>query len=450
MSFPVLAESRPAIEEDEPFSSYAYSYPHKSSYRRLDPPIPLAEVWRNEDLRHAALYVHLPFCEMRCGFCNLFTQSQPEQDFVAVYLETLARQMRIVRDATGPARIEQFAVGGGTPTFLSPSQLTDLFRGIEATYEVSLRTIPTSIETSPLTATDDRLAVLAEFGMERVSIGIQSLDEADLRRLGRPQQLHEAHRALSAIRGAGFRVLNVDLIYGDPEQTLGSWQTSLSEVLAYSPEEVFLYPLYIRPQTGLARIGRPPAEHRRDLYRAGRQRLLERGYRQTSLRCFRLPRDNGGSATYSCQGDGMIGLGCGARSYTRSLHYGTRFAVRREGVQAILGDWVRQTDAELGLATHGVWLTADEQRRRFLILGLLQAEGLSRGLFESRFGETLDQVFPELDDLRERGWLERIGETAASDDRLLLTEAGIENSDVIGPMLYSPEVRERLKEFTRQ
>lgn len=439
----------PTSPSPDEMVSYSYSYPHKSSFGRLDPPVPIAEAWREEDLSHVALYVHLPFCEMRCGFCNLFTQSQPEEGIVAEYLRALSRQMRRVREAVGPAVIRQFAIGGGTPTYLAADQLERLLGKVEAVFGLTVRGVPSSVETSPATATEDRLRLLAQFGVERISLGVQSLDEGDLRQIGRPQGsagAREVHRALEAIRRAGFPVLNVDLIYGDPQQSLASWRTSLAEVLRYAPEEIFLYPLYVRPETGLARVGRATtrsaAEHRRDLYRAAQGELLERGYQQTSLRCFRLPRPVR-ATEYACQGDGMVGLGCGARSYTRGLHYATRFAVSQAGVRAILGGWIRQSDEEFALATHGIALSEAEQRRRFVILGLLQTEGLSRAGFQARFGLPLDGLFPELEDLRGRGWVA----DDATGERLVLTEPGMENSDVAGPLLYSPPVRERLREF---
>ena len=132
----------------------------------------------------------------------------------------------------------------------------------------------------------------------------------------------------------------------------------------------------------------------------------------------------------------MIGLGCGARSYTRELHYATRFAVTQAGVRAILGHWIAQADADLGLATHGFRLSLDEQRRRFVILSLLQSAGMSLAEFDRLEGDPR-----ELNELRERGWL------FEHDDCLRLTEAGLENSDLIGPLLASEPVRARLREF---
>src|SRR4030095_7220876 len=89
------------------FDGYAYAYPHKTAYRPLDPPIPLEQVWQDEDRQHLFLYVHLPFCEMRCGFCNLFTTAQPAADLVTRTLDALHRQSVIVADAVQPADIAQ-------------------------------------------------------------------------------------------------------------------------------------------------------------------------------------------------------------------------------------------------------------------------------------------------------------------------------------------------------
>ena len=421
---------------DEPLISYAYSYPHKSSYRPLIPAVPLADVWRDEDRQQLALYAHIPFCEMRCGFCNLFTQSQPASDQVTAYLKTLTRQMHVVRSELPDSRFAMFALGGGTPTYLTEPQLEALLATVESTFDIELRRVPTSVETSPATATHERLSVLADRGIHRISLGVQSFIDSETRAFGRPQHLDEVRLALETIRALGFPVLNIDLIYGDPAQSRASWLSSLEAAMTFRPEEFYLYPLYVRPETGLARTGHLAAEHRIDLYRAGRDWLLERGYEQLSLRCFRRANQAAVASTYSCQRDGMIGLGCGARSYTRELHYATRFAVTQAGVRAILGDWIAQSDADLGLATHGFRLSLDEQRRRFVILSLLQSAGMSLAEFDRLEGDPR-----ELNELRERGWL------FEHDDCLRLTEAGLENSDLIGPLLASEPVRARLREF---
>jgi oxygen-independent coproporphyrinogen III oxidase len=435
-----MISSIPIIEEPAELSTYAYSYPHKSSYGPLSPPVPIASAWRYEDVSRLSLYVHVPFCEMRCGFCNLFTQSQPADIVVEAYLATLVRQMNVVRAAVPTATFSQFALGGGTPTFLSSAQLESLLSQVETTFGQSIGRLPASVEVSPTTATKDRLDVLAGFGVQRISVGVQSFEAADAHEMGRPQKAHVAHEAIERIRACGFPVLNIDLIYGGAHQTCESWLESLRQALRYRPEELYLYPLYVRPETGLARVGSRSFQHRADLYLAARGLLGERGYEQASLRCFRLPQ-SGSPSSYGCQRDGMIGLGCGARSYTERLHYSTRFAVTQAGIRSILAAWIAQTDLDFALATHGIWLSEDEQRRRFIILSLLQAEGLAIAEFRERFPSSAVDDVPEVAGLIERGWLVRTG------DRYVLTQRGLQYSDTVGPLLYSQPVRDRLRAF---
>lgn len=431
--------------ESADWSSYSYSYPHKSSYGPLDPPVAIDDAWRDDDLSKLALYVHLPFCEMRCGFCNLFTQSQPQSAVVDRYLETLARQMRVVQSSLPAARFAQFAVGGGTPTFLAARQLESLLRSVEDVFDVSVADLHASVETSPATATTDRLRVLKSFGVERISIGVQSFVSEELSRLGRPQDLRQLHAALDAIRRLDFPRLNIDLIYGDPRQTSQTWLASLGEALRYEPEELYLYPLYVRPETGLGNAGRPAAGHRLDLYRLAREFLRAENYEQVSLRCFRRKAmTTDANPRYACQRDGMLGFGCGSRSYTQSLHYSTRFAVPQPEIRSLVQEWTALSDSELAHATHGIRLSESEQRRRFVILSLLQADGLDLAEYQARFGTRANADLPELMELQRCGWL------AAEDDRIVMTVAGMEQSDRVGPLLYSESVRSRLREFVER
>ena len=430
-----LPAAEPDLPDTEAYVAYAYSYPHKSAYGALDPPVPLTSVWQAERREALFLYLHVPFCEMRCGFCNLFARAGGDGTYLDAYLNALERQAEAVAEATaGGRRIARLAVGGGTPTFLSPRQLQRLFDVAHRFFAASCEHIPASVETSPKTATADRLACLAERGVSRVSIGIQSFFEEDNRAIGRPQSAHEVHAALERLRA--FPVLNLDLIYGQPGQTLARWLASLRTALRYEPEELYLYPLYVRPGTGIGRRGdvrRAPSAHMRRLYAAGRDLLEDAGYEQVSMRYFRTrDRPAAPGPVYCCQTDGMIGLGCGARSYTSALHYSTRFAVEQAGVNAILGEWMRQTRSDFGFADWGCRLSNDDRRRRFVIQSLLTVPGLDELEFTRCFGSSAVKAIPELIGLTEEGFV------AYADGRYRLTPLGLEFSDAIGPALYAP------------
>ena len=434
-----------------PYESYVYAYPHKSAYRPLRPRPSLAEVWRGEDRRALSFYAHIPFCEVRCGFCNLFTRVGAPDQLTTRYLDALERQAQQVRAAleeTGETpRFANAAIGGGTPTFLEAAELSRLFDLVEGTMGVDLGSVPLSVEGSPSTATPDRLRILAERGTTRLSLGVQSFDATEARAAVRPQKTAEVERALDAARESGIPILNIDLIYGIEGQTEESWLRSIDSALEWKPEEVYLYPLYVRPLTGLARISREAGDadiewdaQRLALYRAGRDHLVACGYEQASMRMFRrldAPRIEGGE-DYACQTDGMIGLGCGARSYTSSLHYSFDYAVSAHEVRGIIDDYVATED--FAHAEVGFRLDRDEQRRRHFLQSLLQADGLDEAEYVQRFGTSAREDFADpIAQLRSTGFL--------PPSSLRLTPDGLAWSDAIGPLLFSESVRAAMRAY---
>ncbi|MFF3403909.1 STM4012 family radical SAM protein [Streptomyces sp. NPDC002659] len=430
-----------------PYQSYVYAYPHKTAYRELKDRPALRDLWAGEPKNALSLYLHIPFCEVRCGFCNLFTRIGAPDELTGRYLDALDRQANAVRDALdqaadgGGTRFVAAAFGGGTPTFLTASELDRLCDIAEKRMGADLHAVPLSVEASPATATADRLAVLADRGTTRLSLGIQSFVDAEARAAVRPQRRADVEAALTRIRDARIPVLNIDLIYGIEGQTADTWRGSLDAALAWGPEELYLYPLYVRPLTGLGRIGAEADaawdNRRLRLYRQGRDHLVEHGYEQISMRMFRRkdapkqPADD-----YACQTDGMIGLGCGARSYTSALHYSFDYAVDMREIRSIIDNYTATDD--FSHAEVGRYVDADEARRRHLLQSLLQAEGMQLADYADRFGATPADDFPaELNRFAARGWLD----DTAGPGLLRLSPEGLAHSDALGPELFSDSVR---------
>ncbi|MFE5965948.1 STM4012 family radical SAM protein [Streptomyces sp. NPDC056463] len=445
-------ETSETLDLPRPYESYVYAYPHKTAYRPLPDPAPsLAALWRDEPKDALSLYAHIPFCEVRCGFCNLFTRIGAPDELTTRYLDALDRQATAVREALGdgaPVRFATAAFGGGTPTFLTADELERLCDIAEKRMGADLRAVPLSVETSPSTATADRLAVLAERGATRISIGVQSFVEAEARAAVRPQRRADVEAALARIRDTGVPVLNIDLIYGIDGQTVESWTRSLDAALAWAPEELYLYPLYVRPLTGLGRLSpnadRDWDEQRLRLYRHGRDHLLARGYAQESMRMFRrTDAPPQGADDYACQTDGMIGLGCGARSYTSSLHHSFDYAVDMREIRSIVDAYTETAD--FTRARVGRWVDADEARRRHLLQSLLQARGMATAGYEERFGSSPFEDFPaELRRFEALGWLD----ATAPAGLLRLSPEGLAHSDALGPALFSPAVRAAMAAYT--
>src|SRR6266849_5490937 len=435
--------------EGTPFIAYTYGDPHKTGYRSFPEPVQVADLWQHETRDAVFLYVHVPFCEMRCGFCNLFTTVDSAAQFTASYLDALERQAKSVRGAVGELRVVRMALGGGTPTFLASADLARLFAIAEKLFCVQPGSIPTSVETSPLTATPEKLRLLREHGVDRISIGVQSFVEAEVRAAGRPQRTAVVEQALDEICSLAFPTLNIDLIYGLPGQTVESWLSSLRMALRYHPEELFLYPLYVRPLTGLERTGVTLPSGKQDIrlacYRAACELLLAEGYTQVSMRMFRTthsPAQTG--PTYCVQDDGMIGLGCGARSYTCTHHYSHEYAVGAAPIRSILHTYAATPADAFAFARHGYVLNGEEQHRRYVLKSLLEAGGLSLLAYQRRFGSMVLTDLPMLHELLDCGL------ATVADEVMTLTPAGLERSDTIGPWLYSLHVRQLMEEYTIQ
>lgn len=443
-----------------PYQAYSYSYPHKTAYRTLDTPRSLRDAWREEDRRALFLYLHIPFCSYRCGFCNLFALARPAGDTVARYLDQLEAQFATTLDALGDHAFARFALGGGTPSYLDVPQLQRLFAMLRAG-GVDLRAMPAGMEVSPETVDAEKMALCRETGIDRISMGIQSFSESEVRALVRPQQREVVERAIDAIRAQRFPTLNLDLIYGIEGQTVASFVASIDSALAFAPEELYLYPLYVRPLTGLGRIAEGTGEGRREgkrrfalqpepvddrlaMYRAGRDRLLAAGYTQVSMRMFRAPHAPATDAgpAYCCQEDGMVGIGCGARSYTRGLHYASEYGVSRRGVVDILDHYLSLSREDFARVDHGILLDGDEQRRRHAIQSLLVRPGLSLSAWRARFGSDL---FDDLPQLRE---LEPAGLARLDGDLLALNDEGFARADTLGPWLVSPSVAARMADYS--
>jgi oxygen-independent coproporphyrinogen-3 oxidase len=427
------------------YPGYVYGYPHKKAYRPLPRPLPLAEVWAEEDRRHLFCYVHVPFCNQRCSFCNLFTYvpgASPSRE----YLDALHREADAYARALDPFRFTRLYIGGGTPTYLDAGELGRLVRLLREALGVDPHTTHGCIETSPETVDAEKVAVLREAGFQRVSLGVQSFVAEELRQVNRRFDFPLHRQAIDLIGRAGFSHFNVDLIYGLPGQTPASWRYSLEQAIDSPATSLFLYPLYVRPLTGLAvrqrPLDAPTPRQMAALYDAAVERLARAGFRQLTMRQFR--RDRGPDETdseYRCQEHGMVGLGAGARSYTAGLHYSTPWRMVAANIRAVIEDHQRRMRAGDTSVAHGFVLDEDERRRRFVIQSLLY-DGLDRKAFQSTFHDDARVVFAE-------AWDALLAEECVRDDgaRLRLTPRGVRHADVVGQLFFSARVNELIEAY---
>jgi oxygen-independent coproporphyrinogen-3 oxidase len=411
-------------------AGYVYGYPHKKAYRGLAAPRPLGEVWAGEPARALYCYVHVPFCNQRCSFCNLFTYV-PGDSPAQAYLDALAREMAAYREALGDFRFARLYLGGGTPTFLTVKEIRQLVNDLRSYLGVDPAATRGCIEASPETLDADKVPALRELGFARLSLGVQSFVEEELRQVNRRFDFALHREAIDLVGRAGFPHFNVDLIYGLPGQTLASWRESLARAIDSPANSLFLYPLYVRPMTGLAvRQPESPSPHQMAaMYDHAVEVLALAGFRQLTMRQFR--RDDGDDLDeHRCARDGMVGLGAGARSYTARLHYSTPWKMVARNIRGVVEEYVsRMRDGDTRVC-YGFEFDADERRRRFVILSLLY-DGVDAALLRGHFAEEHRALLAE--------------QCAREDGGVLrLTPRGVRNADVIGQLFFSGRVRERM------
>ena len=424
-----------------PYIQYMYSYPHKTAYRALE----------NVDVRaffnqligeKNSLYFHVPFCQYKCGYCNLFSLAGQSEQMMVDYVDAMERHAKqMSRVLPSGVEFEDLTIGGGTPLILSEDLLERIFRMAENYFAFYPKKGAVVVETSPNQTTASKLKLLKQYGTTRISIGVQSFHDDELKALSRFHTVATAKKALSLIKEESFSCVNIDLIYGIPGQTRESLLESVEQAIAFEPEELFVYPLYIKKGTGLygrnenVTVGQ--TEKTYELYRFVREVLRERGYQPYSMR--RFVKSAIMEQTSLCGFGNTISIGCGGRSYIGNLHFCTPYAVRQDNCLKLVKDYIeRENHLQVD---YGFLLNEDEQKRRYVIKHILFGMGICKEDYRQRFHSPVEVDFPQLIEWVQQGY---------ADDQekyIVLTETGFALSDYLGPQLISSKVAMRMKEW---
>ncbi|MDR0659885.1 MAG: radical SAM protein [Prevotellaceae bacterium] len=222
-----------------------YAYTHKRAYRDL------GNIDIRQYLHHLAdntnhLYLHLPFCRSKCGFCNLFSLAGASSSDVDKYSDSVEQQLIHYGkpEQVQQARFSSLVAGGRTSLLLNEQQLERMFLSVEKYLPVEADNIYTVIETLPIFSDENKLGLIRNRGVNRISIGIQSFVAEEFKIFGRSHTVKQSNEALERIKKAHFGELNVDLIYGIPQQTIDSVCYSVNEALSYQRKK-YLSILYI-------------------------------------------------------------------------------------------------------------------------------------------------------------------------------------------------------------
>jgi oxygen-independent coproporphyrinogen-3 oxidase len=373
-----------------------------------------------------SLYLHIPFCTARCGYCDFNTYAGHEH-LVPSYTDSLARELGLWSRPAAGHTVTTVFFGGGTPSLLPLEAAGALLEAVRAGYELA-PDAEISLEANPGSVDEAYLRGLRALGVNRLSLGVQSFHDDELRALDRLHSSEQAKEGFRAARAAGFDNVNLDLIFGLPEQPLARWQETLEQAIELGPEHLSLYALTVEEGTPLARDvarGRTPApdpDNQADHYEWARERLARAGYEHYEISNWCQPgRRCEHNLTYWRCGE-YLGMGAGAHSYFRSVRFAT--AKLPERYMALVEESA-QTGSD-GAATpmrqvvSGETITRELAMADALILGLRLIDGVGLAEFRERYGvDALERFGGQLEAAFANGLVEVGG------DRLRLTERGL-------------------------
>ncbi|WP_028215579.1 STM4012 family radical SAM protein [Paraburkholderia mimosarum] len=423
--------------------SYVYSYPSKRSYKSLHN-IGITEIWSSGDRGLASIYIHIPFCRYRCTYCTLFLTTQGTDDIIQKYVDKICEQIKFYAKYTGRKTVVSVYFGGGTPTILTEKQFGQVFSSIQHGFPNIASSAELCVEGSPDSMSEELLDFLKSQGVNRISIGIQTMDSAELKASGRPYPVSTTISAVENVRKR-FENFNLDLIYGLSGQTYKSWQNSLHNIVSSGPLTISLYPAISRPLTAIHKQQRLHPERYMDdqatyaIYDSNVEFMQMNGYRQESFTRFtRLPENSSAYAqeTSDFLGVPVIGIGAGARSYSGKYHYSFDYAVELNEVGKAIEDYLSIEITEHSMVRYGIVLDAYEERLRYFILSLTLNQ-LSLSYYSSQFGRSLySDFFDVIDALEAEGCIE-----PPSNDKIRLTRKGYKYSNLVAHHLFSSHVK---------
>jgi len=337
--------------------------------------------------KRIGLYIHIPFCERLCFFCP-YTKYLSKKQKIIQYVSALKKEIKFIssQNALSNYAVSSVFFGGGTPSFLSAKQLTEILSFCRNHF-VFLEGIQVTVEANPSSVDEQKLKQLKKAGFNRISFGIQSFNDKLLKKLG---TAHDSVKAVNAVNLAKnyFNSINLDLMYALPEQTLSDWQTDLIKATKLKVSHLTTYALDVVPGTVFFALKErkilgeiPSFEKEKEMLFLSDKILGKKGFKRYLIDQFALKGKESSYAKQTLSGE-VIGLGCGAFSHFNDFEFRNSLNLEKY-----------LEEAENGFAVEaGKKLTKKEQMERFMIKGLLSLE-INSEIFKEKFGVELNKVF---------------------------------------------------------
>lgn len=370
------------------------------------------------------IYIHIPFCVRKCAYCD-FLSGPASDKTIENYVEKLLEEIEAHRVQNEGSTVTTVFFGGGTPSILSGTQMTRVIEKLKEVFQIE-ESAEISMEANPGTVTKEKLTAYKNAGINRISFGLQSANNEDLKVLGRIHTYEEFLESFRLARECGFNNISVDLISAIPNQNMESWEKSLKKIICLNPEHISAYSLIIEEGTPFFEMygedserekELPDEEEERAIYHRTEELLNEAGYHRYEI-------SNYAKEGKECQHNlgywerkNYLGIGLGASSLMNNVRFKNTEDLQYYIENAGELEKIQEDREEL---------SKTEQMEEFVFLGLRKMQGISMEQFKKEFGKTLQECYGE-NILR----MKKEGLLTESEDYLKLTQKGIDISNYV-------------------
>ncbi len=334
----------------------------------------------------SSVYIHIPFCATKCYYCAFNTYTFHKEQ-AKTYLQALRTEMELYAPDTEP--LQTIFIGGGTPSILSSSALLQLFNDVHQHFQITPNAEIT-VECNPGTVDAEKLNVMRDNGVNRLSFGLQAMQDETLQQLGRIHTVSEFLESYQVAREHGFKNINIDLIFALPDQEIEAWHHTLNEVISLKPEHISAYnlvmeeetPFYEQWQTG--KLNLPSEDTEADMFQYTIDTLTAHGYTHYEICNFAKPNHFAKHNLVYWNNQPCIGLGAGACGYINGVRY--------TNIRGI-APYIKTLSKRNKPIADTERLTGNAEKSETLMLALRKREGISLETYQNRFGEEIDDTF---------------------------------------------------------
>ncbi len=339
-------------------------------------------------MKEINIYIHIPYCKAKCRYCNFFVVAGRTPQ-LPTYFKALEKELLSYKEKLKNYSIKTIYFGGGTPSLVESKYISRLINAVKQNFTIS-ENLDISIETNPENLTSEKLANYLSDGIRRISFGLQAWQNETLKYLGRLYTIEEFVEKFDLVKSSGFKNINIDLIFGIPNQTVEEWEESLDNVIALNPQHISTYSLEVDQESIFGIMEKQGKFKRleegidREMYLLSREKLKEAGYKHYEISNFAKDGFQSKHNSAIWNGEEYIGLGASGHSYFDNERYNNVYSIEKYIAGILLNRDNRENVQPIN---------KNQQTLEYIILQLRLIDGINLKAFAEKFGNDFSKLY---------------------------------------------------------